>query len=168
MDCRDPGRANVQGPWQPQEQELWHLQTFLASGSWRSKRLSGWSFSVVQHVRHLSASPDWGPFSIGVQFSSVQSLSHVQLSETPWTAACQASLSITNSQSLLKLMSIDSVMPSNHLILCCPLFLLTHSSSIPTHLSSTELLTHRKKTTEKAEICVYLTGHEHRITSWNG
>ena len=57
-------------------------------------------------------------------FSSVQSLSHVQLFETPWTAACQASLSITNSQSLLKLMSIDLVMPSNHPILCCPLLLL--------------------------------------------
>ena len=51
----------------------------------------------------------------------VQSLSHVQLSVTPWTAAHQASLSITKSQSLLKLMSIDSVMPSNHLILCYPL-----------------------------------------------
>ena len=58
-----------------------------------------------------------------VQFSSVQSLSHVQLFVTPWTAAHQASLSITNSQSLLKLMSIESVMPSNHLILCHPLFL---------------------------------------------
>ena len=58
------------------------------------------------------------------QFSSVQSLSHVQLFATPWTAACQASLSITNSRSLLKLMSIESVMPSNHLILCCPLLLL--------------------------------------------
>ena len=57
-------------------------------------------------------------------FSSVQSLSHVQLSETPWTAACQASLSITNSWSLLKLMSIELVMPSNHLILCHPLLLL--------------------------------------------
>ena len=56
--------------------------------------------------------------------SSVQSLSHVQLFVTPWTAACQASLSITNSRSLLKLMFIESVMPSNHLILCCPLFLL--------------------------------------------
>ena len=56
------------------------------------------------------------------QFSLVQSLSHVQLFATPWTAAHQASLSITNSQSLLKLMSIESVMPSNHLILCCPLF----------------------------------------------
>ena len=53
-----------------------------------------------------------------VQFSSVQSLSCVRLFVTPWTAARQASLSITNSQRLLKLMSIESVMPSNHLILC--------------------------------------------------
>ena len=52
---------------------------------------------------------------------SVQLVSCVQLFATLWTAACQASLSITNSQSLLKLMSIESVMPSNHLILCCPL-----------------------------------------------
>ena len=57
------------------------------------------------------------------QFSSVQSLSCVQLFVTPWTAARQASLSITNSQSLLKLMSVDSVMPSIHLILCRPLLL---------------------------------------------
>ena len=55
-------------------------------------------------------------------FSSVLSLSYVQLSATPWTATHQASLSITNSQSLLKLMSIESVMPSNHLILCRALF----------------------------------------------
>ena len=55
---------------------------------------------------------------------SVQSLSRVRLFATPWTAARQASLSITNSQSLLKLMSIESVMHSNHLILCRPLFLL--------------------------------------------
>ena len=53
-----------------------------------------------------------------------QSLSCVQLFVTPWTAAHQASVSITNSRNLLKLMSIDSVIPSNHLILCCPLFLL--------------------------------------------
>ena len=59
-----------------------------------------------------------------LQFSSVQSLSRVPLFTTPWTAARQASLSIINSQSLLKLMSIKSVMPSNHLILCCPLLLL--------------------------------------------
>ena len=57
------------------------------------------------------------------QISSAQSLSRVQLFATPCTAACQASLSITNSQSLLKLMSIESVMPSNHLIICCPLLL---------------------------------------------
>ena len=56
-------------------------------------------------------------------FSSVQLHSRVLLFATPWTAACQASLSITNTQSLHKLMSIESVMPSNHLILCCPLLL---------------------------------------------
>ena len=58
------------------------------------------------------------------QFSSVQSLSHVRLFATPWITACQASLSITNSRSLLKLMSIKSVTPSSHLILCRPLLLL--------------------------------------------
>ena len=59
-----------------------------------------------------------------IQFSSVQSLSHVRPFVTPWTAIHQASLSITNTRSLPKLMSIESVMPSNHLILCCPLLLL--------------------------------------------
>ena len=59
-----------------------------------------------------------------VSFSSVQSLSCVQLFATPWTAACRASLSFTNSWSLLKLMSIESVMPSTHLILCHPLLVL--------------------------------------------
>ena len=54
---------------------------------------------------------------------SVQSLSHVRFFAIPWTTACQASLSITNSQSLLRLMSFELVMPSNHLILCCPLLL---------------------------------------------
>ena len=63
--------------------------------------------------------------------SSVQSLSRVWLFVTPWTAACQAPLSITNSRSLLRLMSIESVMPSKHLILCCPLFLL--SSTFPSN-----------------------------------
>ena len=58
------------------------------------------------------------------QFSSVQSLSHVQLFATPWTAGHQASLSITNSRSPPKPTSIESVMPSNHLILCHPLLLL--------------------------------------------
>ena len=59
-----------------------------------------------------------------IQFSSVQSLSRVQLFATPWITACQASLSITNSQSLLKRMSIESVRPSCHIILCHPLLLL--------------------------------------------
>ena len=59
-----------------------------------------------------------------LQFSSVQSLSHIQLFATLWNAARQASLSITSSWSLPKLISIESVMPSNHLILCCPLLLL--------------------------------------------
>ena len=66
----------------------------------------------------------WQKLRLHVQFSSVQSLSHVQLFVTPWTTACQAFLSITNSQSLFKLMSIELVTPSNHLTLCRPLLLL--------------------------------------------
>ena len=65
-----------------------------------------------------------------LQFSSVQLLSYVRLFATPWTAACQASLSIANSESLLKLMSIESVMPSNHLIICHPLLRPSIFSSI--------------------------------------
>ena len=70
---------------------------------------------------HLYTLGAWSPSHRDHQ--SLQSLSHVQLFVTPWTAARQASLSITISQSLLKLMSIESVMPSNHLILCRPLLL---------------------------------------------
>ena len=70
-----------------------------------------WGFSKITNVKCLST---------GLASSSVQSLNRVRLFATPWTAACQASLSITNSRSLLKLMSIESVMPSNHLILCYP------------------------------------------------
>ena len=66
----------------------------------------------------------FGKYHIFMIMCIVQSLSPVQLFGTPWTTACQASLSITNSQSLLKLMSIESVMPSNHHILCRPLLLL--------------------------------------------
>ena len=61
--------------------------------------------------------------SVAGEKTSVQLLNRVQLFATPWTAACQASLSITNSQGLLKFMSIELVMPSNHLILCRPLLL---------------------------------------------
>ena len=69
----------------------------------------------------LSGSTKTMTYSSEPQFSSLQSLSFVWLFATPWTAAHQASLSINNSQSLLKLMSIKSVMPFNHLIPCCPL-----------------------------------------------
>ena len=61
--------------------------------------------------------------SIGLLFIVVQSFSHIWISVTPWTTTHQVSLSFTTSQSLLKLMSIETVMPSNHLILCCPLLL---------------------------------------------
>ena len=76
-------------------------------------------FYTITGLSHLKRSCSWS-----VQFSSVQSLSHVKLFVIPWTAARQASLSITNSWSLPKLMSIESVMPSSHLILCHSLLLL--------------------------------------------
>ena len=75
------------------------------------------------HLTYFSFLKPWADNG-SVQFSSIQSLSHVGPFATPWTAARQAFLSITNSQSLLKLMSIKSVMPSNHLILCHLLLLL--------------------------------------------
>ena len=74
--------------------------------------MGGWE-GILKELAHMI-----------VEVQSVQSLSRVQLFATPWTAAHQASLSITNSQSLLKLMSVELVMPSNHLILCRPLLLL--------------------------------------------
>ena len=83
--------------------------------------------AIVHYKLSASFNTLWGRRSVWFRNtetgSSVQSLSCVQLFATPWTAAHQASLSITNSQSLLKLMSIESVMPSNHLILCSPLLL---------------------------------------------
>ena len=81
---------------------------------------------MVNECLPLSLSPTLIPFNahMNVFSSSVQLLSHVWLFATPWTAARQASLSITNSWNSPKLMSIESVMPSSHLILCCPLLLL--------------------------------------------
>ena len=78
------------------------------------------SFLTIGCIVHTDA---FITFLLFYQFSSVYSLSRVRVFETPWTAARQASLSITNSQSLPRLMSIESVMPSNHLILCRPLLL---------------------------------------------
>ena len=110
------------------------LQSFPASGSFPGSQFftsSGQSIGASASVLLMNIQ-DWFPLgltgliSFKSKASSVQlkSLSHVRLSVTPWTAAHQASLSITNSWSLLKLMSVESVMPSNHLILCCPLLLL--------------------------------------------
>ena len=82
----------------------------------------------IDHVVVLTISneglPSWSHAPLGHSFSSVQSLSHVWLFAAPWIAARQASLSITSSQSSLRLTSIESVMPSSHLILCHPLLLL--------------------------------------------
>ena len=94
----------------------------------------GWT-SLLGRYKSPSGEEDWlcihvcscnfsYSFIIIYLFSSLQLLSHVRLFVIPWTAIRQASMSITNFQSLLKLMSIDSVMPSNHLILCHPLLLL--------------------------------------------
>ena len=82
--------------------------------------MNGKIFPYIMVYLHFSLN---NCHKINVIFSSVQSLSHVRLFATPWTVACQSSLSITNSQCLCKLMSIESVMPSNHLILCRPLLL---------------------------------------------
>ena len=81
----------------------------------------GWTSSLRCSDSSLQVDILLSGFCILLCFSWVQFLSHVWLFATPWTAAHQASLSITNSQSLLRLMSIESVMPFNHLILCRPL-----------------------------------------------
>ena len=108
---------------------VWHGQTFLLcrtlesemvkinTGLQREKNVSSF-YLLLNEEQEIERCIKY------VQFSSVQSLSCVRLFVTPWIAARQASLSITNSWSLLKLMSIESVMPSSHLILCCPLLLL--------------------------------------------
>ena len=81
------------------------------------------SYPVSSIVKSEKTSTSVFP-DVKYKFSSVQLLSHVRLFATPWTATCQAFLPITNSLSLLKFMSIESVIPSNHLILCHPFLLL--------------------------------------------
>ena len=112
MDCSLPG-SSVRGIFQARI-----LKWILISFS-RGSSLSRDQTCVSCIAGRLST--DWATRHV---LSSVQSLSHVWLFVTPWIAACQASLSITNSQNSLKLTSIKSVMPSSHLILCRPLFLL--------------------------------------------
>ena len=108
-----------------------------------------WAYFLILFMSYKAFLKNWPIEEIAilaehpssVQFSSVQSLSLVQLFVTPWTAACQASLSFTISGSLLKLVSIKSVMPSNHLILCHPILLLP--SIFPTiRVFSNELVLH--------------------------
>ena len=103
-------------PWNTQPRKLQRVQNDWATFTF-TFHLSTWKefHQVVEKGR---------VFLFEHQFSSVQSLSRVQLFATPWIAACQASLSITNSQSSPRLTSIESVMPSSHLILCRPLLLL--------------------------------------------
>ena len=96
------------------------MRSFREKSSNSSKSNVTCCFTVISSVFQ----PRAAAFSCAYHFSSVQLLSHVQLFATPWTAACQASLSITNCQSPPKPMSIESVMPSSYLILCRPLLLL--------------------------------------------
>ena len=103
---------------------------YVGVGSWNIAWVSSCALYKSRWHPLLRLQHEW--YSLGkyraklasVQFSSVQPLSRVQLFVTPWIAARQASLSITNSQSSPRLMPIESVMPSSHLIFCCPLLLL--------------------------------------------
>ena len=105
-----------------QKQLIWallseHVRKVDKSMLWQKTRSRSWEYlSSVFFCGQIC--------KVHVQFSSVQSLSRVRLFATPWTAACRASLSITSSRSLPKLMPIELVMPSKHLILCRPLLLL--------------------------------------------
>ena len=96
---------------------MWELEH---KENWVLKNWCFWTVVLEKSFESLLDCKEIKP----VQFSSVQSLSRVWLFVTPWISACQASLSITNSRSSLRLTSIESVMPFSHLILCCPLLLL--------------------------------------------
>ena len=113
------------------DREPWHAAVHGATKS--QTELSDWTElnqkKQKQTHSHRKQTCGWQEvvgmdWKFGIQLSSVQLLSRVRLLVTPWTVACQASPFIINSQSLLKLVSIESVMPSNHLILCHPLPLL--------------------------------------------
>ena len=106
------------------------VDSLLSESPGKPKSIGVGSLSILQGI-FLTQESNQGLlhcrqilYQLSYQFSSVQLLSRVQFFVTPWTAACQASLSITNSRSLPKLMSTESVMPSSHLILCRPLLLL--------------------------------------------
>ena len=118
--------------WLPAERKAYKWEGEVPWSGWGSQRILD-SHPGLGNAKGVMSSKSKEFTSLCLSFllckvriiflSSVQSLSCVRFFLTPWTAACQASLSITNSQSLLKLMSIESMMPSNYLILCCPLLL---------------------------------------------
>ena len=112
MDCSPPG-SSVHGILQARILECVAISFSRGSSQPRDRA----RVSYIEGGFFTAEPPEKPP-------QSVQSLSHVWLFVTPWAAACQASLSVTNSWSLLTLMSIESVMPSNHLILCRPFLLL--------------------------------------------
>ena len=117
---RIPTLNGCRGLWVPREGWIWDMEI-----SWPTPGQKYQHWRSCQPVIHFYCVLHWTVrFGLFQWFSLVQSLSCVQLFVTPWTAAHQASLSITNSWSLLKFMSIESVMPSSHLILCRPLLLL--------------------------------------------
>ena len=116
---------------------LWpHLWSETSVGLFPGDGMRSWVWKVKFNMDLSYTDPSWimflalsvpsssAPLFSFLEITSVQLLSRIQLFVTLWTAACQASLTITNSWSLLKLMSIESAMPSNHLILCRPLLLL--------------------------------------------
>ena len=116
MDCSLPG-SSIHGIFQARVLE-WDATAF--PGTWLAM-VANFNSLLISNKPTLAGEITGSVFFFS---QSVQSLSHIRLFATPWTAALQASLSFTISQSLLKLMSIRSVMPSNHPILCCPLLLL--------------------------------------------
>ena len=114
LDCSPPG-SSAMGILQTRILKLVTMPSWRVSSQSRTE-----PWSPALQADSLPCEPPGKPYHL-VQLSSVTH--RAQLLVTPWTAAHQASLSITSSRSLLKLMSIESVMPSNHLILCCPLLL---------------------------------------------
>ena len=127
------GRSPEVGKWQaaPVFLPRKFQRREMDRGAWRSTVYGVTNSQIwLSDWAHTHLTVDWQSLSVNslnvdiYMFSSVQSISHVWLFAIPWTTACQASLSISNFQSPPKPTSIESVMPSNHLILCCPLLLL--------------------------------------------
>ena len=96
----------------------------VGEGGWDKSRYWNWHVYTTVHIKYIINENLLYSTGNPTQFISVQSLHRVRLFATPWTTACQVFLSLTNSWSPPKPMSIESMMPSKHLILCCPLLLL--------------------------------------------